>query len=296
MRLRGIVSRPRVFLALSLALGIGGAPVFATAQQADGGKQKYTAADVARWPDFTTGSWGDGAGPALPLLAHDWGFAPQAPAGGRARGETPPDLGPPGPPGAARRCGGSVYCTTQEMPLTPEFRKSLAPSKEGDRNEYNAKPWSCEPGGVVLESGQKFYYTPGLIIIGGLSDYYNVWRRIYMDGQGHPDDYEPSYFGHSTGRWEGDTLVIDTVRITQEAKVAYGIKFNSYNTHLVERIRLIDPDTIEIKKTVTNPDVFTKPVEFTITRKRLLGQEFPETFCYSDREEAEGEVHAGAEQ
>lgn len=272
-------NRMRAMAAISAVLMFGGLlPAGAVAQPAEQGgseeaPKQNTWAQVAQWPDFTNVSWGEGDGPAMGLLAHDFSGLGIRPRAASTSGDP-----------ARPACMGLAFCTIDEMPLTPEFRKTLAKTKPRDTNYYNTTPWSCEPGGVVVESGQRFYYTPGVIILAGLSDYYNVWRRIYMDGRSHPEDLEPTYFGHSIGHWEGDVLVVDTVGISPEAKLAMGIRFGTDRTHLVERIRLIGPDKLEIRKTVTNPDVFTQPVDFVVVRERVADYEFPETFCFSDHE------------
>jgi hypothetical protein len=249
----------------------------AAATNAEAKKSIYSWADVAKWPDLTTGAWGYGAANSNDLVARDLGLAEALrPAGGAP--VVIPGLGGAGAPNG-RHCMGAVFCKVTDLPITDAFRHSL------DSKLHNASLWSCEPMGVIGESGTKFYFTKDVVLIGGLSDYYNVWRRVYMDGRGHPPDIEPSYFGHSIGHWEGDTLVIDTVSIRAEAKLGQGLQIGNYDTHLIERIRLTDPNTLEIKKTVINPGVFVKPVEFTISHVRIPNYEFPETYCWHDLDE-----------
>lgn len=145
---------------------------------------------------------------------------------------------------------------------------------------------SCEPMGVISDSGSAFYFSKDVIIIGGLSDWYNVWRRVYMDGRAHGDP-EPSYFGHSIGHWEGNTLVIDTVAIRSEAQIVQGVPIGNYDTHVVERFRLTGPNTLELKKTVENPKVFSKPWVSTQTLKRSR-EDYYESYCWTDRDATDG--------
>lgn len=237
----------------------------------------YTWSDVAKWPDFSTGSFGRGVANATDLVARFGNTPPGSGVPGAAAG--PPEL--PGAPAAAGggACRGGIFCKVTDMPLTDAYRKSL------DKDLHNTSLWSCEPKGVIVDSGSKFYFGKDVILIGGLSDYYNVWRRVYMDGREPPKDFEPSYFGHSVGHWEGDTLVIDTIGISEGARLGQGVKIGNYDTHVVERIRLTEPSTLEIKKTVISPSAFTKPVEFTVTHKREADYEFPEAYCWSDPDE-----------
>jgi hypothetical protein len=63
------------------------------------------------------------------------------------------------------------------------------------------------------------------------------YRRIYMDGRSHPKDVAPSYLGHSIGRWDGDTLVIDSVGFSEDrVDEPDGLPHTS-QLHLVERLR-----------------------------------------------------------
>ena len=93
-------------------------------------------------------------------------------------------------------------------------------------------------------------------------------RRIYTDGRSHPDVPDPSFHGHSIGRWEGDTLVIDTIDILPQAPLAIseavGVP-NDGNMHVVERIHLL-PDNKDIlvdELEITAPKVLTGPWKTT---------------------------------
>jgi hypothetical protein len=84
-------------------------------------------------------------------------------------------------------------------------------------------------------------------------------RRIFTDGRGHPPDLTPTYNGHSIGRWEGDTLVVETVGMTGEGIIdRTGVQLSDKRT-VVERIRKIAPDLIEDQLTITDPEALTAP-------------------------------------
>jgi len=95
--------------------------------------------------------------------------------------------------GLKHACSGGVACKITDLPITDAYRNSL------DANLHNAKITSCEPSGLISDSGDKFYYTKDVIIIAGQSGFYNPWRRVYLDGRGHPDNLRLSNFGHSIG-------------------------------------------------------------------------------------------------
>ena len=85
------------------------------------------------------------------------------------------------------------------------------------------------------------------------------FRPIYLDGRAHPEDLDPSYYGHSVGHWEGDTLVIDTVGFNERGWIgARGIP-NTKQLHLIERITRLDMDTLRYEMTVDDPGAYTAP-------------------------------------
>jgi hypothetical protein len=93
-------------------------------------------------------------------------------------------------------------------------------------------------------------------------------RRVFMDGREHPslDELDPTYNGHSIGRWENGTLVIDTVGI--KTKVLMNDLPHSEEVKLVERMRLTDSGTLENEITMTDPQALTAPV----VRKLIYGR------------------------
>ena len=104
--------------------------------------------------------------------------------------------------------------------------------------------WVIEPNRVVL-----------------LHENSSQVRRIWTDGRGHPsaDDLDPTYEGHSIGRWEGDTLVVDTVGMRGDTVYDVSAAPHSDQVHVVERISRISPTKMEDLLTVTDPIAFTRP-------------------------------------
>lgn len=105
-------------------------------------------------------------------------------------------------------------------------------------------------------------------------------RFVYTDGRSHPDVKDPSYvrsgFGHSIGRWEGDTLVVDTIgfppRVCDSRKpvmVTPGGGRAKETTHLIERYRLVSRDELSINFTWDDPTVLLAPHSYSYTYKRL---------------------------
>jgi hypothetical protein len=167
------------------------------------------------------------------------------------------------------------------VPFTAAFKAAATKRQAASAKSYG----DCEPMGAIGSSGNKFYIGKDVIVIGGLDDWYNVWRRVYMNRTDH-DDPEPSYFGDSIGHWEGSTLVIDTVAIRDRAQIMQRMPVGNTKTHIVERIKLIDANTLQWDKTVYNPDVFTKPWHTVSTMKRDTDDgDFAESYCWQDRDQ-----------
>ncbi len=88
-------------------------------------------------------------------------------------------------------------------------------------------------------------------------EYEHTFREIWMDGRSLPKDPDPSYFGYSVGRWEGDTLVVESVGFTDKT-VVNGMP-HSDALHFVERYRRPDLDTLELTMTADDSKAYTKP-------------------------------------
>lgn len=87
----------------------------------------------------------------------------------------------------------------------------------------------------------------------------HTFRTIFMDGRPHPKDLVPSYYGHSTGRWDGDTLVVDTVGFNESFWMdRYGFPTTD-KLHLIERFTRTDSDTTKYEVTVDDPGAYTAP-------------------------------------
>jgi len=139
----------------------------------------------------------------------------------------------------------------------------------------------CLPHGMpswmlITHNALEILATPGRLTMLGEGDGNRI-RRIYMDGRPHPDDPDLTIHGHSIGRFDGDTLVVDTVGIIPQAYIALseavGIP-NNGDMHIVERIRLRDADTLAVELTITAPKVLTAPWTTTRLLVRRRGPQF----------------------
>ncbi|MDE0929205.1 MAG: hypothetical protein OSA77_00850 [Halioglobus sp.] len=139
----------------------------------------------------------------------------------------------------------------------------------------------CMPEGMptwmmISHNAMEFQYSPGRITLLGESDG-NRLRRIYTDGRAHPQDPDLTYHGHSIAHWEKETLVVDTIGVDPDAYIAIteavGVR-NGGGMHIVERIYLVDEDTLHDEITIIAPTVMTKPWKTTRIFKRLRGAQY----------------------
>jgi hypothetical protein len=130
----------------------------------------------------------------------------------------------------------------------------------------------CFPTGMpswmlITHNAFEILLTPGRVTILGEGDG-NRLRRIYTDGRPHPADPDPSFHGHSIGHWEKDILVVDTVAVLPQAYLAVneavGVP-NNGDMHIVERLHLLNPDTLADDLQITANKVLSKP--WLTTRK-----------------------------
>ncbi len=123
----------------------------------------------------------------------------------------------------------------------------------------------CLPPGMphiqVVPYPFELIQTPGRVTM--IYEYAGQVRRIYLDG-GQPKEPDPTYYGTSTGKWEGDTLVVTTTNIREDTQLDFSGPPHSDALTITERFRRTGPDTLEDQITLTDPKAFDKP--FAVTR------------------------------
>jgi hypothetical protein len=113
----------------------------------------------------------------------------------------------------------------------------------------------------------------------------HTFRQIFMDGRKHPAELDPTWLGHSTGWWEKDTLVIDTVGYNDKSWFDHVGTPHTEQLHTIERWTRIDKGHMTNAVTFEDPGAFSKP--FTATFNATLapaGDELMETFCQENNQ------------
>jgi hypothetical protein len=167
-----------------------------------------------------------------------------------------------------------------EAPLQPA---AAALYKERQNYEGKDRPSGrCLPRGVpssMLVRGRpwKFVQAPGVVLI--LYDESIHYRQIFTDGRGFPDDRIPTWFGYSIGKWEGDTLVVDTIGVVDDTWLDNGGHPHSDALHLTERFRRRSVGTLDIGITVDDPKTYTKPWTAALRFDLVPDTELTEHVC-----------------
>jgi hypothetical protein len=116
-----------------------------------------------------------------------------------------------------------------------------------------------------------------------LFEYVHATRFIYTNGTPHPSGHIDWWMGDSRGRWDGDTLVVDSVDFNTETWFDRAGNFHSEQLHLVERFTPLDRDHLTYEVTVEDPKVFTRPwrMSMILYRHREPNAQLLEYECYA---------------
>ena len=161
---------------------------------------------------------------------------------------------------------------------------------------YKARPhYQCQPSGPETErSGgwKRFLQTPTTVAI--LNDNL-TYRVIHMDGRELEAGPLPSWAGYSVGRWDGDTLVVDSVGFNDKTWVSrFGVS-HTEALRITERYRRTDFGHLEVEVTFTDPDAFSEPWGFTVNMELAADTEMLEAVCERGSEDWEGNLSDAAD-
>ncbi len=162
---------------------------------------------------------------------------------------------------------------TAEAPFTDEGRRRFVanlPSYGPNRKETGRDDpiGRCEPAGIprnltteIIEPHDTFEIVQTADRIFQFFEYRHDWREIWMDGRELPayEDTWPTWNGFSVGRFDGDTLVVETIGFDARTWLdKYGYP-HSEEMRLEERYRLVDADTLELTMTIWDPEIYSGP-------------------------------------
>jgi hypothetical protein len=162
------------------------------------------------------------------------------------------------------------------MQLTPKAEALRAAYRAPEDSEAaNCLPPGM-PGIMTQPYPMEFLLTPGKVTI--VIEAYTQVRHIYTDGRPLPAEPNPEFHGTSIGRWENDTLVVETIGFSPLTRITGGVP-PSDKMRIVERFSLTAPDTMSIETTITDPENLLAPYVTTGTLRRHREWTITEYIC-----------------
>jgi len=165
-----------------------------------------------------------------------------------------------------------------DLPYRPEALK-LWQARKANLSKDDPAAY-CLPNGVVRVTSlpYKIVQTRQLVVLLSEGNTHS-FRRFFLDGRPHNLDLEPnSWTGDSTGKWEGTTLVVDTIGFNDRSWLDDTGKPHSDQLHVIERYRRSDAGSLEVQYTLEDPKFLTRPYSFTRTFVPA-NREIQERFC-----------------
>jgi hypothetical protein len=173
--------------------------------------------------------------------------------------------------GAFSPQNGALYNTPLADSKPPYKTATAEKVKLLDANQVKEDPaLHCMPPGVPrIGPPHQIVHTPKQVVFLYADSTGNQWRVIPLDGRAHSTDPETAatYNGDSVGHWDGDTLVVDVTRLTDETWLGDNGLFHSRRLHVTERLKRVG-ETIQYQVTMEDPEVFEKP--WTLSRTLTL--------------------------
>jgi hypothetical protein len=233
-----------------------------------------TGANNSQAPTSPAGSGGlqagRGRGPAAPQ-----GPAPKFPDGR-------PDLS------GVWQGGGPVGDLAQgmpkgvEVPLNEAGKALMASRQSKDDPEAN-----CLPTGVPRQAPYPWRIlqtqTHAFILFEGNIHSY---RQIFLDGRKHPADPDPTWYGHSIGHYEGQTLVVDTIGFNDKFWFDFRGHPHSDKLHTVERYTRTNLGTLVVETTIDDPTYYSKPFTISFSARLRPGEELMEYICQENEQDS----------
>jgi hypothetical protein len=130
----------------------------------------------------------------------------------------------------------------------------------------------------------KIVQTPKLTLMLVESD--TDFRQIFMDGRKLPDDPQPSWLGYSVGKWQGDSLVVETVGLIRYSPLDVFGHPHSEAMRVTERFHRRDFGHMDLQVTVDDPKTYTKPFTYKINLLLLPDTDLLESFCVENEKDA----------
>ena len=165
--------------------------------------------------------------------------------------------------------------------ILADFKPEAAPLKPGIKLRPDDPALRCLPTGMPMfdtyPMQRKIVQAPGLILL--LNENDETFRQIFTDGRRLPENLEPSWLGSSVGRWEGDTLVVETAGLNDRSSLDELGHTHSEKLRITERFHRVNFGTIDFQMTLDDPETFARPFTVRFNLIMLADSDLLESFC-----------------
>jgi hypothetical protein len=177
-----------------------------------------------------------------------------------------------------------------DLPFTPAGERNWK-SYDVANGDYTG---SCMPYGLSrsFNSPNPFQILQSSTSVAFLFEINNWFHVVPTDGRAHPNSPDPKWFGHSVGRWDGDTLVIDTVGFNGYTRLDTVGHPHSDALHLTQTLRRVDAEHIAFTVTVDDPTMYTRPWKNERTLTVLNGDLIEYSCQENNKDLREGHIKA----
>jgi hypothetical protein len=176
---------------------------------------------------------------------------------------------------------GSEQITKYFATILADFKPGESPLRPGVAVRTDDPALHCLPVGMLLfdtyPAPRKIVQTSGLIIM--LSEVDTTYRQIFTDGRKLPEDQQPSWLGSSVGKWDGDTLVVETTGLNARSTLDLVGHTHSEKLRVTERFHRVNFGQMELQLALDDPDTFTTRVIVTFNLRLFPDTDLIESFC-----------------
>jgi hypothetical protein len=193
--------------------------------------------------------------------------------------------------------GVNRVCT--DLPISPQFGNLGAGVKDGlpyqqwARDRMRQKGLTDDPymrciapGGPrmhLLPTMKKLIQTPGLVVI--LNEYNASYRQIFTDARPLPEDPQPTWNGYSSGRWDGDTLVVESIGFRDDQWLDAAGSPLTNAARVTERFRRPNYGHLEIEVTVNDPKAYTRTWTVKIEQDLKVDTDLLDAICLENEKD-----------
>jgi len=144
----------------------------------------------------------------------------------------------------------------------------------------------CLPDNFLRAYGMphllKFVHKPNLLLV--LAEMNAGYRQVFTDGRPLPEDPTPAWQGYSSGRWSGDTLVVETIGLRDDTWIDWNGSVLTQAAKVLEEMRRPDFGHLEIRVTVEDPKAYTKPWTVTLKERIVVDTELIDEICLENEQ------------